>query len=92
LTFYLNFNIVNKIVNQKGDSMDNLQIVLNHIESGKGIADVSELTLSEKDKIFLHGKARDYRAEAEYFETYEHNEVKAAELYKKAQLCFEVTA
>lgn len=48
----------------------------------------SDIELSEDDKKHLFGKAKDFRAEASYFEIYENDHEQASKLYEVAdKLC-----
>jgi hypothetical protein len=52
--------------------------------------DIEDIKLTADDKKWLFAKARDFKAEAEYFETIEPNEAKANRLYDIADKLWDI--
>jgi hypothetical protein len=61
--------------------------VIQNLLDGKPVDDIE---LTNDDKKFLFAKAKDFKAEAEYFETIEPNEAEATKLYDVADKLWDI--
>jgi hypothetical protein len=61
--------------------------VIQNLLDGKPINDIE---LTDDDKTFLFAKGKDFKAEAEYFETYESDAVQANKLYDIADKLWDI--
>ena len=68
-------------------NMSNRSKVVQRLIERKSVDDIE---LTEDDKIFLFGKAKDFKAEAEYFEIYERNDLEASRLYDIADKLWDI--